>query len=323
MEYLRHTTSNVLGQWTLERLRNKKTLINMKSKDDIGFKWAVTRALNPTDNHPERVTKILREQSNQYDWRDIDFPTTLDSIETFERNNDLLINVFGFDDEEGCVRPLRVPKGVYAGRVSLMLIDGRYAVIKCMSRLLKGQATRRNCKRFYCNNCLDGFASEERLQNHVPSTCVDFEAKKLTTDQSVKETSERLCSLCSMHGEDECAFHLEMEGLDSPSAEWVKKLREDILDPNRRRDIFVYHNEEECYKAIYTEGVWTLFYLGLKRDVRIIDVNVDSEEATLVFGKACRSSATLFLPRVRRVCIACFTYGREGCLEHMFADTCF
>ena len=47
---------------------NKKAVINMENSDSGCFKWAVTRALNPTINHPERVTKELRKQSEELDW---------------------------------------------------------------------------------------------------------------------------------------------------------------------------------------------------------------------------------------------------------------
>ena len=146
----------------------------MKNEDDMCFKWAVTRALNPVDKNPERVTKLLREQSEQYNWEGVDFPTTLRDIKTFEKNNNIFVNVFGFDDEKSFVYPLYNPKGDCKGRVRLMLItDGvgdhvksHYTVVKCMSRLLQGQATKNKCKRFYCDNCLNGFTCEEILRDH-------------------------------------------------------------------------------------------------------------------------------------------------------------
>jgi hypothetical protein len=38
-------------------IKKKKVIINMKNDDDECFKWAVTRALNPIDIHPERISK--------------------------------------------------------------------------------------------------------------------------------------------------------------------------------------------------------------------------------------------------------------------------
>ena len=40
-------------------LKIKKAIINMKNQDNECFKWCVLRALNPKNNHPERVDKDL------------------------------------------------------------------------------------------------------------------------------------------------------------------------------------------------------------------------------------------------------------------------
>ena len=43
-------------------LEQTKALINMQNHDQQCFKWAVTRALNPVDKNPQRITKGLRKQ---------------------------------------------------------------------------------------------------------------------------------------------------------------------------------------------------------------------------------------------------------------------
>ena len=40
-------------------IAKRKALINMKNEDEECFKWAVTRALNPVDENPQRVTNEL------------------------------------------------------------------------------------------------------------------------------------------------------------------------------------------------------------------------------------------------------------------------
>ena len=44
-----------------EELTNKRAIINVKNNDNQCFLWCVLRALNPVDNHPERVDMELRE----------------------------------------------------------------------------------------------------------------------------------------------------------------------------------------------------------------------------------------------------------------------
>jgi hypothetical protein len=60
-----------------ESIKRKKAIINMKNNDDKCFKWAVTRALNPIEHNPERISKTLTEQSKELNWKEIEFPTPL------------------------------------------------------------------------------------------------------------------------------------------------------------------------------------------------------------------------------------------------------
>ena len=50
----------------------------MKNEDDQCFKWCVTRALYPVEDHPEIITKKLRAQAEELDWSDIEFPVASD-----------------------------------------------------------------------------------------------------------------------------------------------------------------------------------------------------------------------------------------------------
>ena len=80
-----------------ERLWYKKAEANMENYNKQCSKWAVTRALNPVERNPQWITRTLREQTRQYNWTNIDFPTPLSQIELFERNNNVLVNVFGYN----------------------------------------------------------------------------------------------------------------------------------------------------------------------------------------------------------------------------------
>ena len=45
----------------LKFLAAKKAIINLKNEDNVCFKWAITRALNPVEKNYERIDKKLRE----------------------------------------------------------------------------------------------------------------------------------------------------------------------------------------------------------------------------------------------------------------------
>ena len=169
-----------------KNLKNKKALINIKNQDQECFKWAVTRALNPVDNHPERVIKTLIQQSGQYNWDGISFPTPTGEIERFEKNNSMFINVIA-NNGDGRVYPLqgsKVGSSNFETKVTLMLItdddrNSHYMVVKDLSKLLYKQATDKHTKRHYCFNCFNGFTSERRLLEHM-LYCDDKDCVKTT-----------------------------------------------------------------------------------------------------------------------------------------------
>ena len=78
-------------------LAAKRATINLKNEDDECFKWAITRALNSVDIHPERIDRELRETSKVLNWKGLNFPVELGDINKFENHNSLIsINVFVF-----------------------------------------------------------------------------------------------------------------------------------------------------------------------------------------------------------------------------------
>ena len=84
-----------------EPLANKKAIINLKNKDNQCFMWAVTRTLNMTDNHPERIDTKLIKATENFNWDGTTFPVDLKQIDRFEKQNPTIsVNVFGYEKEK-------------------------------------------------------------------------------------------------------------------------------------------------------------------------------------------------------------------------------
>ena len=115
-------------------------MVNMKNNDDQCFKWAVTRALHPVDNHPERITSELRKQAETLNWKGIEFPTPCSArcFDNFSKNNNISVLVFAYDNKK--IIPLYGPKVIREKVVRLFFQkDGdqtHYCVVKDMSRLV-------------------------------------------------------------------------------------------------------------------------------------------------------------------------------------------
>ena len=79
---------------SLKWLKDKKSTINPKNNDYKCFQYAVTLALNldKINNHPERISKI-KPFIEEYNWKDIDFPSTSKDWKEFELNNEVALNI--------------------------------------------------------------------------------------------------------------------------------------------------------------------------------------------------------------------------------------
>ena len=72
-----------------EWIKNKGVTINRRNtKNYMCFQYAITAALNHQniDHHPERISK-LRPFINNYNWKDIEFPSRSKGWRKFEQNN--------------------------------------------------------------------------------------------------------------------------------------------------------------------------------------------------------------------------------------------
>ena len=126
-------------------LKNKKSTINPKNNDYKCFQYAVTLALNLDEikNHPERISKI-KPFMEQYNWKEIDFPSTSKDWKKFELNNEIVLNILyvphntkkihiAYKSKHNLTREKEV--------ILLMISNGEnwhYLVVKSLPGLLKG-----------------------------------------------------------------------------------------------------------------------------------------------------------------------------------------
>ena len=75
-------------------LKDKKSTINPINNDDKCFQYAATLALNldKIRKTPQRISKI-KPFIDQYNWKDIDFPSTSKDWRKLELNNEIALNV--------------------------------------------------------------------------------------------------------------------------------------------------------------------------------------------------------------------------------------
>ena len=147
------------------------------------FKWAVTRALNPVDDNPQRITKELREQAEKHKWEGITFPTKVKDIHIWEKNNNININVFGHDDEAKKIYTIRIAELKDPLKTINVFLhdDNHYGVVKSLSKLVSSQLSKNDHGKDICLRCLNAFG---RLTKE----------EKKSKKNSLLEIHEELCS---------------------------------------------------------------------------------------------------------------------------------
>ena len=154
-------------------LKNKKATINPKNNDDKCFQYALTVALihERIKSCPEGISNI-KPFTDQYNWKEIDFPSHKKVWNEFEKNNKTIpCNIlyiphnteetrYAYKSKYNLERENQV--------VLLMITDGkkwRYLAVKKLSALLRG-ITSKHDGDFYCSNCFDSYSTKEKLKKH-------------------------------------------------------------------------------------------------------------------------------------------------------------
>ena len=150
-------------------LRNpKKGLINIKNKDDECFRWCHIRHLNPQEKNPQRINKVDKEMINELNYDGIDFPLSQKHYNKVEKQNNIRINVFGY--EKGQPFPIHISKETFEDQMNLLLITEdekkHYVLIKDFNAFMYNQSKHKERKHF-CMYCLQRFSSERILANHA------------------------------------------------------------------------------------------------------------------------------------------------------------
>ena len=156
----------------------KKGLINLKNNDNECFRWCHIRYLNPQDVHPERIKKIDKEYINQLDYSGIEFPVTVKQYNKIEKQNEININVFGYENKQPY--PIYISKEKYEKHLELLLItedeNKHYVLIKDFNRFMFNQ-TKHEHRKHFCMYCLQCFSSEEVLKNHK-NNCIQVNGEQ-------------------------------------------------------------------------------------------------------------------------------------------------
>ena len=153
-------------------LKDKKSTINLKNNDYKCFQYAVTLALNldKINNHPERISKI-KLFIEEYNWKDIDFPSTSKDWKKFELNNEVALNILHVPHNTKKIEIAYKSKHNLTREKQIILLmigngeNWHYLVVKSLSGLLTG-ITSNHKEDYFCLNCFHWYKTKNKLEAH-------------------------------------------------------------------------------------------------------------------------------------------------------------
>ena len=181
----------------------KKAVVNIMNDDVHCFVWSVVSALYPATLNANRVSSYPH-YSTCFNLEGIDFPMKLESINLFEINNSISINVYGLENVQTneknlmeVVGPLYYSKNKQLTHINLLLINNdsgnsHYCWIKDMSRLLHSQLNSHNSKKYFCDGCFQFFYTKNKLDQHQQYDCNYVVTKIPTNNLKINKYGETI-----------------------------------------------------------------------------------------------------------------------------------
>ena len=153
-------------------LKDKKSTINPKSNDHKCFQYAVTLALNldKINKHHQRISKN-KPFINQYNWKDIDFPSTSKYWRKFELNNETALNILYVSHNTRKIQVAYKSKNNLTCDkqvILVMITDGEkwhYLTVKNLPGLLRRIISSHE-EDFYCLKCFRSYRTRNKLEAH-------------------------------------------------------------------------------------------------------------------------------------------------------------
>ena len=144
-------------------LKDKKSTINPKNNDYKRFQYAVYF-------YPQRISKI-KPFIEEYNWKDIDFPSTSKDWKKFELNNEVALNILYVPHNTKKIEITYKSKHNLTREKQIILLmicnveNWHYLVVKSLSGVLTG-ITSNHKEDFYCLNCFHKYRTKNKLEAH-------------------------------------------------------------------------------------------------------------------------------------------------------------
>ena len=162
----------------LPQVLKNRGLINLQNKDNECFRWSHIRHLNPQEKDPQRIKKTDKQHIEKLDYSSIEFPVTVKQINKIEKQNNICINLFGYEEKQPF--PIYISKEKFIDHMELLLItegeNKHYVLIKDFNKFMFRQ-TKHEHRKHFCMHCLQCFSRKDVLTEHK-NNCISINGEQ-------------------------------------------------------------------------------------------------------------------------------------------------
>ena len=141
---------------------NSKSIVNIQNIDNYCFLWSILAHKYKVDSHRQRVSHY-ENHFHELNQGDIQFPMKIKDIPTFERLNNLNINVFELSANDKTFSPKYVNKNYYDEQIDLLLYENQYCLITNIHNFCKINEHYNHL----CRRCFNTYGDQSKLEEHM------------------------------------------------------------------------------------------------------------------------------------------------------------
>ena len=141
---------------------DSKSIVNIQNKDNYCFLWSTLAHKYNVDNHREKVSHY-ENHFHELNQGDIQFPMKIKDISTFERLNNLNINVFELSASDKLLSPKYINKNYYEEQIDLLLYENHYCLITNLHNFCRNNVNYTHL----CRRCLNTYGDQSKLEEHM------------------------------------------------------------------------------------------------------------------------------------------------------------
>ena len=141
---------------------NSKSIVKIRNNDTYCFLWSILAHKYKVDSHRERVTHY-ENHFHELNQGDIQFPMRIKDIPSFERLNNLNINVFELSANDKTFSPKYINKNYYDEQIDLLLYENHYCLITNLHNFCRNNEHYTHL----CRRCLNTYGDQTKLEEHM------------------------------------------------------------------------------------------------------------------------------------------------------------